>query len=247
MKVLSNLNLRLVSCLVLILFWITPVLSEGTPKNLFFYSQGFLSKVTVMPPFYFRNIPIHEDDGYVPRYNAGPIDPKFLKTSGIFLLGVGAYFYLSQNYLFEMKCSFITLLNDDIVERNYTNEVGTENRDEGAALTYCLLQQGDMFLPEMSIERIVKNNLLSIGLSASYFTIRTSNGWDRWGCLEKKENYLLARCLPVSLYLKVYLWKGFSIYGGPSIINALPTTRSKEFELKYDKTGLSFNWDLRPF
>jgi hypothetical protein len=88
----------------------------------------------------------------------------------------------------------------DIVERNYTNAPGTDQRGLGAALTYYRVEEGDnfIFMPGYSLRilyTIEEKKKADIRLFLEYGTgfakvpVAIETGWDRFDELETYKNY----------------------------------------------------------
>jgi len=198
-------------------------------------------------PYTVRYVPIHKEDDYVDPANAGPIAKELYKTNWLILLGVETKTSIFSDYYISARLSF-SFNKSDEAERNYTNAVGTGLRGYDAALTYCWFHIGSLVTalsksycsadvaPEFLIERnLVKN--LSIGTSIMYLVVSASNGWDRWDNYEENKTYLLAHCLPVTLFLK-YEIDQFNISAGVSIANYFLTDLGKKADYQQDKAGL---------
>jgi len=207
-------------------------------------------------PYDIRNVPIHKDDGYVSQSNAGPISRETYSDNWFCTLGIEMRDNISANYRFNIKLSLFSFGNDDMAERNYTNAVGTDERGEGAALTYCELHEGGLIaalgysstmpfdiVPEISLERKIAGNLL-LGVSVSYFTVTGANGWDRWDAYEENQSYLFAHCFPIIPYLRLD-GESVTLSAGPSFSNIVLTDAGKAAGLKEDKIGVMVDFAIK--
>ena len=165
-----------------------------------------------------RNVPVHPDDIWAEK-RAGPIkDNEFSPKIDIFSanteFGIGIK---KGRFGFEggpkLSMSFTEESESSIVERNYTNYPGTDERGYGAALTYykILAKNNSIYTPGISsraLYSISKKRLGSwrrvtgINLFAEYsfgwmfMPIYVETGWDRYDELEeRKEHKLSARSL----------------------------------------------------
>ena len=213
--------------------------------------QGdYFSVVSV--PLEMRDVPIHPDDDYVSLSNQGPILRQSYDTRLFVLLG-GQYSIKSSNGIItRFKLSIPIYPEDDLAERNYTNDVGSDHRGYGAALTYCKLCKGGIFtamgfdgltpildfMPEISVEKMYGKKI-STEVSAGYFAVSFINGWDRWDAYQCRDGYLLAHCMPVSTNLKFRVGQ-WQFSGGPILVNVIETSNGKGI-LRYD----NFGWSTR--
>ena len=176
-----------------------------------------------------RDVPIHPDDDYVPRENAGPIEETKYTASSMwtFNLSYKKNFYERLRLGAGLKwIIYPTRKLYDNKLRNYTNAVGTEKRGTGTALTFLGLEARgvipatdveilDIFLniiPELLAEYALdKDKNFFIGTSLTYFKMQAVNGWDRFDDLEVDKRHTLTHVIPISLYLS---WKDILLIGG---------------------------------
>ncbi len=150
-------------------------------------------------PEYIRDVPMHpEDKGYFPEENIAPIADGLLNRygtgqiigkvgpvlkTGALEFQVGAECELLATYLAAR-------------ERNYTNEPGTDQKGNGAALTFVGISNEIQNLGPFLKTSLELNKSFSLFLE--YFAnllphqISLNNGWDRYSELEIKSSNPLA-------------------------------------------------------
>ncbi len=201
-------------------------------------------------PLSIRNMPIYGSDlSYVPASNAGPILQESYENNWLYLLGIEVRGEISSDFYFVGKFSLLTLSQDGMAERNYTNDVGGSDRGYGAALTYCELHKGGLIalcgsdevlgdiVPEIALEKALTDGL-SIGVSMTYYVIIATSGWDRWDAYEQDQNMLLAHCLPVTAFIRIGSSEGIVLTAGISFSNFVATSAGKQAGLQQGQTGL---------
>jgi hypothetical protein len=194
-------------------------------------------------PESFRNVPIHPDDHYVPAENAGPVSrEEYGLTDGANLSLMYVWDFKQHEhprYRLGLGLDWILFptagYGGTEAERNYTNNVGSDERGYGAALTFVRLREGgvipslgdgsfDPFLnitPRIKFEIAPFDDHFWFGTSISYFAVQAQNGWDRFDSDEVRETKTLAHDFPIRLYAT---WcpegskdKGWGIIGGAQI------------------------------
>lgn len=174
-------------------------------------SLAFGNPVVNNLPLEIRNVPIHPDDSGVP----GPV-ARTRYTMPV-IASAGVRLIRRSNFTGRLRWFFYPNhgLGGDIARRNYTNAPGTEQRGEGAALTFVGLEVGGIFpavdglgaasvllnvSPEAQwafpLSRNASTRLIS---TASYYRIEAVSGWDRFNGLDVRDRYTLAHCLPVTV------------------------------------------------
>ncbi len=188
-------------------------------------------------PYEVRNVKMYPDDHYNPK-NIYAIQ-KFeyrMKTNLSVDIGVG--YKISKHFRVALYMIVNAISADDRAFRNYSNAVGTDQRGEGAALTFCELNKtyllgsilkGDHVLdvlPEFSYQ-IDYPFGLSANVAISYCQINAANGWDRWDKQEYKDTYVFAYCIPITgkMFWRFYSEGSVSmyLYTGLSFLNAFKT------------------------
>ena len=173
-------------------------------------------------PLEIRDVPNHPDDTYVSETTQGPVERTEYHTDDSWILSytrraVGEHAAWGFRLNWRLSPVFA-----DTERRNYTNEVGTDERGVGAALTFVgITAWGPIpdfyhgykvaalplnIIPEVLAElRPVKQLPLHLGTSIGYYRFQAVNGWDRWNMLESRKHYTLAECFPASGYLTLAL------------------------------------------
>lgn len=165
-------------------------------------------------PEYIRDVPAHPDDDFAKEENVAPIKddtfpiylfdisglkvrPKAGLNGKVLDLCIGAEFEVMPPESTSAK----------IVERNYTNHPGTDERGYGAALTYYSIKQnlssfslGLFSRLSCKIFEVPKDSEFMPGtlnlfadysVSAFRETFDVENGWDRYDSFEVNEEYKL--------------------------------------------------------
>lgn len=190
-------------------------------------------------PETFRDVPIHNNDTYVPSANAGPITqnsvslPRLLEIPFV-QLGLGyntgndnririigdvlvnlSHFGELEEYgkdgdIFDSVLDGI-IKNPDPHLRNYTNAVGTSQRDVGAALTYLTGKYADGIHLGYSIENmydISKNSRKVWGIGWRKYGVAIETGWDRFNSYEKYQQLNVANINEIEIYHTIYSESG---------------------------------------
>lgn len=174
-----------------------------------------------------RNVPVHSDDQNIPT-NIAPINNASINYSpcSICLEGMIGVAYKSGLYKVKISggTSYYLAANDhnSLKTRNYTNAPGTNERGDGAALTYYKLDKDwthgiNAFVPRLSINisrQFSKKSICQIftEYDLSFYGLHLENGWDRYNRFEKWKIYKLAdirrNCIKFGLnvkFLKIYM------------------------------------------
>ena len=197
----------LLTILAATLIFSQPLQADSISYGLEFSYSRIGIKVKDMP-LKIRDVPIHSDDSYALRSNAGPIEQREYSASTMLELGFLVKKNITHWLDFGVKLKWILYPYHGFYDnalRNYTNAVGTETRGYGAALTFVGLEMRGMvssFTPEIMLETPLNKDLI-LGASLSYYELQAINGWDRYNRLEVKDRYTLTRYYPVSVYLYI--------------------------------------------
>ncbi len=176
------------------------------------YEQSFVSKVKDIP-LSVRNVPVHPDD----YGNSGPIQKDELNPAdrvSLFELKLGPKLTFFDRRAFlragagldlnfsSQALEFWKEPNDraDIAERNYLNNPGSDQRGEGAALTY--IYAGTRYTPTWNTFfkpyvfadagfNITKHLSVRAGAKLFQEQIFLENGWDRYNSLETRDTFPL--------------------------------------------------------
>lgn len=170
-------------------------------------------------PLKVRDVPIHSNDTYALKKNAGPIEKEKYSASSMWTIGLG-FMKKTKNLKYGLRLHWLIYPHRFLYDnelRNYTNAVGTERRGYGAALTFVGLEMRGIIpsfsdeisildilfniAPEIVIEAPI-NKKLSLGTSLGYYQLQAVNGWDRYNNLEVNDRYTLAHYFPLSFYCK---------------------------------------------
>ena len=164
-------------------------------------------------PEYIRNVPVHPDDDYA-KDNRGPIHDgisvypmvEIPLKAGVSVetksgVSVDVYGKLS------MPLGFIVNRN----ERNYTDDVGSDNRGEGAALTYYDVAYGPLFIPGIGADVYIplgevskeKNIGAIVGAGYRKYDVNVNTGWDRFDKCEHRRQYNIGSIEETSFYAGV--------------------------------------------
>jgi hypothetical protein len=231
-------------------------------KDHFFLSFGWgyeqpLTKNVQSFPLIIRDVPIHKDDDYAPRDNAGPIENRPVKMPNRFY--PRATFGTSIIPSNEIKLNLgINLdvpfsIKADFSERNYTNHIGTEQRGRGAALTYYAIHENYgplniFFRPTLFSElelKIARKASITFGSEILESKLDAENGWDRYDGYEKWKEFKLAEMVALRSYLginthsenkythKLEKYNSFIKIGFQKIINKKETEMGKTMNIHY--------------
>lgn len=200
----------------LVMLWQSPIVQAKQQK---FWNQ-FGAKITVTTPdlkvnnmpLEVRDVPIHPDDKYALRSNAGPIKQKQYSTNGTLMFEMFWRNSLTEKVNFGLNINVMAYPNHTFYDnalRNYTNAVGTETRGYGAALTFVGIEKRSskidylgLFVPELSLEFLSTSKRSLGGISVGYYQFDATNGWDRYDSLEVRKRYILAHIYPIGIYYK---------------------------------------------
>jgi hypothetical protein len=177
-------------------------------------------------PYEIRNVPVHPSDSWA-SYGQGPIERLKYDMDHSFIVSIlyareyGRDKTAPLRFRFGAGFDWLVLpqvgVGGSMAERNYMNAVGTSDRGYGAALTYVAMRQGgvvpalnsiysDIFLnwtPKVKFEVAPFGGHFHdiwLGTSVSYYTVDAQTGWDRNDSLDARNDYVMARVLPVRLY-----------------------------------------------
>jgi len=163
-------------------------------------------------PEYIRNVPVHPNDDYAKK-NQGPIKDGIsvnpmveipLKAGISIETKSGASLDISGKL--SVPLGFIVNRN----ERNYTDDVGSDNRGEGAALTYYDAAYGPLFIPGIEAEVYIplrdtgkKDIGAIVGAGYRKYDLNINTGWDRFDACEHRRQYNVGSIEEKSLYAGV--------------------------------------------
>ena len=163
-------------------------------------------------PEYIRNVPIHPDDDYA-KGNEGPIGDGIsvwpmveipLKAGVSLETKSGASLDIYGKL--SLPLGFIVNRN----ERNYTDDVGSDNRGEGAALTYYDAAYGPLFIPGIYADVYIpfkefndKDIGAIVGAGYRKYDLNINTGWDRYDACEHRRQYNVGSIEEKSLYAGV--------------------------------------------
>ena len=242
--------------LLLILFIIIFIIEAKAQKHDFYVNfdcslSSFQAKTI---PDYFRNIPVYKGDGG----STGLISRSQFEFLIMPSLDIGAQFNLENNCAFHF--GFVFGASGDSEARNYTNAPGTNQRGNGAALTFSGISiQGPMTLlgakpivpfffvtPKIAFEFPLskKNYYPRISIDASYQLLTAINGWDRYNSNECNDFRTLAHVIPLGISYNI----GFNDSGSFSTIGVglkyflnFQTSYGKEFGANIYPVGIFLN------
>ncbi len=173
-------------------------------------------------PLYIRDVPVHKDDL--------PGTPGIItKTKYYTPINVSVIYPLGKSYLGDLTLE--TRLNWMVIPAarlNFLGEYyyqGSPGQPVGNAMTFCGLEEHgiipnikgvnelNLFLnvtPEIALSYPLGDSDTEgnwqLELTASYFRLQAFNGWDRYECLEYKDIYPMADCVPITLGVKKNNW-----------------------------------------
>jgi len=205
-------------------------------------------------PLEVRNVPVYPDDASRPGYtHGGPIEGVTNNSYGLIMFCFGKD-YKINNSIFSFSINWFATIPQER-ERNYTNNPGSSERGEGAALTYVTFKEFGVFpsthdegaddlialTPEIRYTHIIplKQPLFLDG-SISYFHLQAHSGWDRFDYKEINHVYDLAYYVPVSLSLCFHILNAGIYYP----IRVYTTSMGKEANIK---DGPTFTVGLKGF
>lgn len=166
------------------------------------YEENTIDRVDKIP-LRIRNVPKHSNDFYAQDTNVAPIQRDYANLYGHHnpiktKIGIkGLLGRLIPSIGIGIDLPLITL---DIARRNYTDNVGSEQRGDGAALTYYEVStlfwptSNDIRLSIFSELELFVNTKFGVAIGYSLFkeSLIAENGWDRYNKLEVKDRYDLA-------------------------------------------------------
>lgn len=204
-------------------------------------------------PDYFRNVPIHADDG---GGSGGLIEQS--SYSNYFFPSLESFFLHATKKGYTWKVGFAMNFNPgDQQERNYTNAPGTSQRGFGAALTFAGTVPGGLttifigtgssifsicFTPEVGLEIPLKHAIDKspvLSFTGSLQTLWAVNGWDRFNTTEYNDKKLLLYTFPLDATIK---FGGFVF--GPRILMTFKTEAGREFKATTGPIGFIVIWSF---
>jgi hypothetical protein len=223
MKILRRLHLCYVISAVAVIGNTKPMSAAATSKpsawSNTFTATFDTTKVTVdNMPLEIRNVPIHQNDALG---TPGPVTQVRYTQSCSFMLDA-CRTWESERYWFGVGVGWILFpFAPDMEERNYTTAVGTDQRGNGAALTFVRITRRGIFagssdgfldlftnLTPSATAGIHLTHDWAIGANVNYQRLIACNGWDRYDKYEVNKRYSLLTLMPISIYLRR---SGFSI------------------------------------
>lgn len=161
-------------------------------------------------PEYIRNVPMHPDDYYADKKNQGPIKDGVRVNPMVeipFKAGISIETKSGVSLDISGKISHPVGLFVYRNERNYTNDVGSDNRGEGAALTYYDAAYGPTFIPGINLDVYVplsktesKNLGAVVGAGYRKYDLDINTGRDRFDKCEHLRQYNVGSIEEKSLY-----------------------------------------------
>jgi len=193
-----------------------------------------------------RDIPIHKEDIWVSKYQIAPIQrEEYAVENWMQKIGVGCA-YESLKYIIQAHIFAMISGEQDLAERNYTNDIGGTARGTGAALTFCKFKMGGFFnnedgeiytTAEIALRRKF-SEYVNLGASISYANALVFNGWDRWDSQEKKETFVLGHIFPTTIFLEGR-YESISFYTGATFFPCIYRDMGKDAGLRTNDIGFS--------